>query len=54
MLEWARRAGKLVFQEVEDLHEDSIVTFCTLALFWASQGSWRIALLHKGTGIVRS
>lgn len=49
MIEWAKRAGKLVFQEAEDLHEDNIVTFCNLALFWHSQGSWRISYLHKGT-----
>jgi hypothetical protein len=48
MIEWAKQAGKLVFQEAEDLHEDNIVTFCNLALFWHSQGSWRIAYLHKG------
>jgi hypothetical protein len=48
MIEWAKQAGKLVFQEAEDLHEDNIVTFCNLALFWFSQGSWRIAYLHKG------
>ena len=52
MLEWAQRAGKLVFQEVEDLHEDNVVTFCNLTLFWTSQGSWRKAMLHKGTGVV--
>jgi hypothetical protein len=49
MIEWAQRAGKLVFQEAENLHEDNVVTFCNLALFWHSQGSWRISLLHKGT-----
>ena len=49
MIDWAKRAGKLVFQEAEELHEDNVVTFCNLALFWHAQGSWRIALLHKGT-----
>ena len=48
MIDWAKRAGRLVFQEAEELHEDNVVTFCNLALFWNSQGSWRIALLHKG------
>lgn len=48
MIEWAKRAGKLVFQEAEELHEENIVTFCNLALFWHSQGSWRISHLHKG------
>jgi hypothetical protein len=46
---WAKKAGALVFQDVEDLHEDNIVTFCNLSLFWHSQGSWRISYLHKGT-----
>jgi hypothetical protein len=49
MVEWAKRAGRLVFQEAEELHEHNIVTFCNLALFWHSQGSWRISYLHKGT-----
>jgi hypothetical protein len=45
---WAKKAGTLVFQEAEELHEDNIVTFCNLSLFWHSQGSWRISYLHKG------
>lgn len=49
MTKWAKKAGTLVFQEVEDLQEDNIVTFCNLSLFWHSQGSWRISYLHKGT-----
>lgn len=48
MIDWAQRAGKLVLQEAEDLHEENIVTFLNLALFWHSQGSWRISYLHKG------
>jgi hypothetical protein len=48
MIDWAKRAGKLVLQEAEELHEDNVVTFCNLALFWHAEGSWRIALLHKG------
>lgn len=48
MIDWAKRAGRLVLQEAEELHEDNVVTFCNLALFWHAQGSWRIALLHKG------
>ncbi|KAI8633487.1 hypothetical protein F5Y19DRAFT_243861 [Xylariaceae sp. FL1651] len=48
MVEWAQRAGKLVFQDAEELAQDNIVTFLNLALFWHSQGSWRIAYLYKG------
>ncbi|RTE80224.1 hypothetical protein BHE90_005297 [Fusarium euwallaceae] len=48
MIEWAKKAGKLVFQEAEELDEDNLVTFFNLALFWHSQGSWRISYLHKG------
>ncbi|KAI8714907.1 hypothetical protein NCS52_01211600 [Fusarium sp. LHS14.1] len=48
MIEWAKKAGKLVFQEAEELHEDNLVTFFNLALFWHSQGSWRVSYLHKG------
>lgn len=48
MTEWAQRAGKLVFQEIEDLHEDNIVTFLSLCLFWHSQGAWRTCYLYKG------
>ncbi len=51
MIEWAKRAGKLVFQDAENLHEDNIVTFSILALFWYSQGSWRLCYLHKGMSI---
>jgi hypothetical protein len=49
MTTWAKRAGKLVFLEAEDLNEENIVTFCNLALFWHGQGAWRISHLHKGT-----
>lgn len=48
MIEWAKQAGKLVFADAEDLHDDNIVTFSILALFWYSQGSWRLCYLHKG------
>ncbi|KAK5061460.1 hypothetical protein LTR84_008003 [Exophiala bonariae] len=48
MIEWAKRAGKLVFADAEDLCDDNIVTFSILALFWYSQGSWRLCYLHKG------
>lgn len=45
--EWAEHAGKLAFQEVENPHEDLVVTFLNLALFWYSQGSWRRCSVHK-------
>ena len=48
MTDWAKRAGRLVLQEAEELHEDNVVTFCNLALFGHAEGSWRIGLLHKG------
>ena len=54
MLEWANRAGKLVFQEAEELLEDNVVTFANLALFWYSQGSWRKGALHKGELLLES
>ena len=47
-MEWAQRAGKLAFQQIDDLHEDDLVTFTNLCLFWHSQGSWRICFLNKG------
>lgn len=46
--EWAERASKLVFQDVENPTEDNVVTFTILTLFWYSQGSWRRAYVHKG------
>lgn len=52
MLEWARKAGRLVFQQPEDLHEEKIVTLVTLALFWYSQGSWRVSQFYKGISVV--
>ncbi|KAF5705763.1 hypothetical protein FMUND_11931 [Fusarium mundagurra] len=48
MTKWAKEAGALVFQDVEELRDDNLVTFCNLSLFWHSQGSWRISYLHKG------
>ncbi|KAJ3547466.1 hypothetical protein NM208_g1501 [Fusarium decemcellulare] len=48
MLQWAKQAGKMVFQDIGNLQEDNIVTFCNLSLFWHIQGSWRISYLHKG------
>ena len=48
MVEWAKRAGSLVFQKAEALCEDNIVTFCILGTFWYGQGSWRLSYLHKG------
>ncbi|KAI0454672.1 hypothetical protein F5B21DRAFT_504148 [Xylaria acuta] len=48
MLEWAQSAGKLVFQEVEELARGNIVTYMNLALFWHSQGARRRAYLYKG------
>lgn len=47
-MEWADRAGKLVFQEVENPHEDNIVTFINLALLFYSRGLWRRSYIHKG------
>lgn len=49
MIEWAKRAGSLVFQDAESLCGDNIVTFCILATFWYAQGSWRLSYLHKGS-----
>ncbi|KAJ5611968.1 hypothetical protein N7528_009073 [Penicillium herquei] len=48
MMEWADRAGKLVFREAESLQEDNIVTFMNLALLLYSQGIWRRSFIHKG------
>lgn len=48
MMEWADRAGKLVFQEVENPHEDNIVTFINLALLFYARGLWRRSYIHKG------
>lgn len=52
MVEWAQRAGKLVLSEAEDFHEVNVVTFCNLALFWHSQGAWKLSYLHKGKAAV--
>ncbi|KAJ9609082.1 hypothetical protein H2200_006853 [Cladophialophora chaetospira] len=48
MLEWATRAGRLVFQEVETPTEDNVATFLNLAMFWYSQGVWSRCFTHKG------
>jgi hypothetical protein len=48
MNEWAKRAGTLVFQDVQNLRAENIVTFCILGLFWYTQGSWRLCYLYKG------
>ncbi|KEF57342.1 uncharacterized protein A1O9_05259 [Exophiala aquamarina CBS 119918] len=49
MVEWAQRAGKLVFLDAQEIQEESIVTHCNLSLFWHSQGDWRLSYLHKGS-----
>lgn len=46
---WADQAGKLALLEAEKPHEDNVVTFATLSLFWYTQGSWRRSYIHKGT-----
>ena len=45
--QWAERAGRLAFQEVENPNEDNIATFVNLGLFWYSQGSWQRSYIHK-------
>lgn len=52
MMEWADRAGKLVFEEAENPHEDNIVTFMNLALLFYSQGMWRRSITHRGETLV--
>ncbi|KIN00009.1 hypothetical protein OIDMADRAFT_55899 [Oidiodendron maius Zn] len=37
--EWAERAGELVSREILDPHEENIITFINLALFWYGQGN---------------
>lgn len=48
MTEWAKKAGRLVFQQAETLSEDNVVTLMILGLFWYSQGSWRLSQFYKG------
>ncbi|KAK5675883.1 hypothetical protein LTS10_011615 [Elasticomyces elasticus] len=48
MIEWAKQAGNLVFQDVQSLRAESIVSFTILGLFWYTQGSWRLSSLYKG------
>lgn len=48
MMEWANRAGALVFQEAETPHEENLVTFMNLALLFYSHGLWRRSYIHKG------
>lgn len=50
MAEWAKRAGRLVFSDIETFHEENFVTFVNLSVFWHSQGSWRTFYLYKGAG----
>ena len=38
--EWAERAGRLAFQEVESPKDENIVSFINLALFWYSEGTY--------------
>ncbi len=47
MVDWAEEAGKRVFQQVENVHEDNVVTFVNLSMFWFSQGSWKRAYIHR-------
>ncbi|KAK3647094.1 hypothetical protein LTR56_008262 [Elasticomyces elasticus] len=52
MVEWAKRAGNLVFQDVQSLRAESIVSFTILGLFWYTQGSWRLSSLYKGNAVL--
>lgn len=45
--EWAAQAGSLVFAQVDDPHEENIVTFINLALFWYSEGEWRRSAVYQ-------
>lgn len=47
MVDWATRAGRMVFAVAEELQEESVVTHTNLSLFWSSQGEWRRSILHK-------
>ncbi|KAK4501127.1 hypothetical protein PRZ48_006933 [Zasmidium cellare] len=47
MTEWANQAGRLVLAQAHTFDEDNVVSYCILALFWFTQGSWRIAMLYK-------
>ncbi|KAI1815135.1 hypothetical protein GGS20DRAFT_361908 [Poronia punctata] len=49
---WAERAGKLVFQYIEELAHENIVTCLNLAIFWHSIGSWRRGYLYRGTAFL--
>ncbi|KAK4889551.1 hypothetical protein LTR27_011629 [Elasticomyces elasticus] len=51
MIEWAKRAGNLVFQDVQSLRAENIVSFSILGLFWYTQGN---AVLCLQTGSVES
>ncbi|KAK3650409.1 hypothetical protein LTR56_006388 [Elasticomyces elasticus] len=50
MTEWAQRAGKLAFSEIETFNKDLAVTFLNLSMYWYSQGSWKISSLHRANG----
>lgn len=48
MTAWAEQAAEQVFAAAEYPHEDNVVTFMNLALFWYAQGAWRRSYVHKG------
>ncbi|EXJ69398.1 uncharacterized protein A1O5_07434 [Cladophialophora psammophila CBS 110553] len=50
-VEWAERAGKLVFDVIESPQEDNVITCLILALFWYNQGSWQRSYILKGNAI---
>ncbi|KEF58409.1 uncharacterized protein A1O9_06335 [Exophiala aquamarina CBS 119918] len=45
---WADHAGKLALLAAETPHEENLVTFATLSLFWYTQGFWRRSYIYKG------
>ncbi len=51
MLEWAQTASRLVLREVDELHEEDVITFLNLALFWHTQGLWRKCFMYKGAAL---
>lgn len=50
--EWAERAARLLFQEVEQPDEEKVVSFTNLCLFWYSHGDWQRAAVHEGNALI--
>ncbi|PHH87071.1 hypothetical protein CDD83_9345 [Cordyceps sp. RAO-2017] len=45
---WAEEAGRILFAQINDSTEESLVSHLNLALYWYSRGRWQRAVIFEG------